>query len=148
MTEPRSDEAQLAVDLAVLAPVLDGAPAPAPSPALVARTLRLALDELAKPPALLPGVAAAAGAQLPVGFRRELARLLAAALPALALGLAWAALVLRHGPAWLSGWLPADLAFALIGAPLLIGLSALGLTTASLPLLAHRRALLRMRGAS
>ena len=147
MTELRSDEAELAVDLAMLAPVLDGAPAPAPSPALLARTLRLALDELAKPPALLPGVAAAR-AQLPVGFRRELARLLAAALPALALGLAWAALVLRHGPAWLGGWLPADLALALIGAPLLIGLCALGLTTASLPLLAHRRALLRTRGAS
>jgi hypothetical protein len=146
MTERRSDEAELAVDLAVLAPVLDAARSPAPSPALVARTLRLALDELAKPPALLPGVAAAR-AQLPVGFRRELARMLAAALPALVLALAWAGLVLRHGPAWLGSWLPADVALALIGAPLLIGLSALGLTTASLPLLAHRRALLRMRGA-
>ncbi len=147
MTELRRDEAELAVDLALLAPVLDGAPAPAPSPALVERTLRLALDELAKPPAFLPGVAAAR-AQLPVGFRRELARLLAAALPALVLGLGWAALVFRLGPAWLGAWLPADLALALIGAPLLVGLSALGLTTASLPLLAHRRALLRMRGAS
>ena len=145
MPEQR-DEAALALDLAVLAPLLD-APAPAPPAALVERTLRLALAELARPPALLPGVPVVR-AQLPVGFRRELARLLAVALPVLALGLAWAALVFRLGASWLEAWLPAELAVVLVGAQLLAGLSALGLTTASLPLLAHHRALLRMRGAS
>jgi len=147
VTERPLDDGALAVELAVLAPLLDAGGAPGPSPALLERTLRLATAELARSPALLPGVASSL-AVLPVGFRRELARLLAAALPALALGLGWAALVLRLGPAWLGTWLPADLALALIGAQLLVGLSALGLVTASLPLVAHRRALLRTRGAS
>jgi hypothetical protein len=142
-----SEDSALGIDLAVLAPLLEAAPAPAPAPALVERTLRLALAELARPPSLVPGVASAQ-ARLPVGFRRELARLLALALPALVLALAWAALVIRLGPAWLGAWLPAGLALALIASQLLVGLSMLGLTTASLPLLAHRRALLRMRGTS
>jgi hypothetical protein len=147
MTERPLDEAALAVELAVLAPLLDRGAAPAPSAALLERTLHLATAELARPTALLPGVASSLVA-LPVGFRRELAWLLAAALPAVALGLGWAALVFRLGPGWLGAWLPADLAVALVGAALLGGLSALGLVTASLPLVAHRRALLRTRGAS
>jgi hypothetical protein len=93
----------------------------------------------------VPGVASAAR-RLPVGFRRELARLFAATLPALALCAAWAAVLLAHGPAWLGAWLPAGVALAFVGAQLVAGLSALGLVTASLPLVAHRRALLRMRG--
>ena len=145
MTEPRPDDAWLASELAVLAPVLDRAVAPAPPPALLERTLRLATAELSRNPALLPGVASA-HRQLPVGFRRELARLLVASLPALALGVGWAALLLRLGPDWLGAWLPAGLALALVGAQLVAGLSALGLVTASLPLVAHRRALLRLRG--
>jgi hypothetical protein len=64
----------------------------------------------------------------------------------LCLGIAWAALLLRLGPDWLGLWLPASLALALVGAQLFAGLSALGFVTASLPLVAHRRALLRMRG--
>jgi hypothetical protein len=145
VTEPRSDDAWLASELAALAPALDGAVAPAPPAALLERTLRLATAELSRHPALLPGVASARR-QLPVGFRRELARLLVAALPALALGIGWAALLLRLGPDWLGAWLPAGLALALVGAQLVAGLSALGLVSASLPLVAHRRALLRLRG--
>jgi len=145
VTEPRPDDTWLAAELAALGPVLDRAVAPAPPAALLERTLRMAAAELTRRPALLPGVASARG-QLPVGFRRELARLLVTALPALALGIAWAALLLRLGPGWLGLWLPAGLAFALVGAQLLAGLSALGLVTASLPLVAHRRALLRLRG--
>ena len=145
MTEPRHDDAWLATELAVLAPVLDHAMAPAPPAALLERTLRLATAELSRTPALLPGVASARR-QLPVGFRRELARLLVAALPALALAIGWAALLLRLGPDWLGAWLPAGLALALVGAQLVAGLSALGLVSASLPLVAHRRALLRLRG--
>lgn len=145
MTEPRTDDAWLASELAVLAPALDRAVTPAPPAALLERTLHLATAELSRNPALLPGVASA-GRQLPVGFRRELARLLVATLPALALGIGWAALLLRLGPDWLGAWLPAGLALALVGAQLVAGLSALGLVTASLPLVAHRRALLRLRG--
>ena len=145
MTEPRTDDAWLARELAVLAPVLDGAVAPAPPAALLERTRQMAAAELSRTPALLPGVASVRR-QLPAGFRRELARLLAASLPLLALGIAWVALVLRLGPDWLGLWLPAGLALALVGAQLVAGLSALGLVTASLPLFAHRRALLRLRG--
>lgn len=145
MTEPRPDDAWLAGELALLAPALDRAVAPAPPAALLERTLRMASAELSRKPALLPGVASMRR-QLPVGFRRELARLVAASLPALALGIAWAALLLRLGPDWLGLWLPASLALALVGAQLFAGLSALGFVTASLPLVAHRRALLRMRG--
>jgi hypothetical protein len=144
-TDSRPDDAWLAAELAALAPLLDRPQAPAASPALVDRTLRLAAAELARTPALVPGVAAAEQ-RLPAGFRRELARLLAASLPALALGAVWAALLLRLGPDWLGAWLPAGVALALVGAQLFAGLSALGLVSASLPLVAHRRALLRMRG--
>ncbi len=146
MTEANGEDAALAAELAALAPLLDHARAPAPPAALVERTLQLATAELARAPALLPGVAAS-DAALPAGFRRELALLLAAALPVLLLGLGWAAVVLRLGPAWLGAWLPADLALALIVAQGIAALSALGLVTASLPLVAHRRALLRLRGA-
>lgn len=147
MTEAPGDDATLSAELAALAPLLDHARPPAPPQALVERTLRLALAELARAPSLLPGVAAAQ-AVLPAGFRRELAWLLAAALPALALGLGWAAVVLWLGPAWLGAWLPADLALALVVAQGIAALSALGFVTASLPLVAHHRALLRTRGAS
>jgi len=146
VSERSGDDATLSAELAALAPLLDRIGARAPTPALVEQTLRLAAAELARAPSLLPGVAASS-AELPAGFGLELARLLATALPALALGVGWAALVLRLGPAWLGAWLPADLALALVVAQGVAALSALGLVTASLPLVAHRRALLRTRGA-
>jgi hypothetical protein len=138
----RDDE--LEAELRALAPLLERIEAPAPPPALVERTLRLASAELRRPPALAPGVAAARE-ELPLGFRRELARLVAATLPALALLLAWDAFLLREGQAWLSAWLPAKLAFALVAAHVLAGLGFLALTYASLPLFAYRRTLLRLR---
>jgi hypothetical protein len=145
LTEQHPDDARLDAELAALAPALDRIVAHSPPRALLERTLRMAGAELTRKPSLLPGVASNRR-QLPAGFRRELARLLVAVLPALALGIGWAALVLRLGPAWLGAWLPAGLALALVGAQLVAGLSALGLVSASLPLLAHRRALLRLRG--
>jgi len=145
MTEPADDDAALSAELAALAPLLDRISARAPAKALVEQTLRLATAELARAPSLLPGVAAVR-ARLPAGFRPELARLLATALPGLALGVGWAVLVLRLGPTWLGAWLPADLALALVIAQGVAALSALGLVTASLPLIAHHRALLRPRG--
>jgi hypothetical protein len=146
MTEPSGDDAALSAELAALAPLLDHGPAPAPSAALVERTLRMAVAELNRAPSMLPGVAAAHAA-LPDGFRQEFAWLFAAALPALTLGLVWAAMVLWLGPGWLGAWLPADLALALVVAQGVAALSTLGLVTASLPLVAHHRALLRTRGA-
>jgi hypothetical protein len=146
VSERHTDDAALATELAALAGVLGRAEVPRASDALVERTLRLAAAELARTPALLPGVASARRG-LPLGFRRELARLLAAALPALALAVAWAALLLRVAPGWLAAWLPGDFALALVGAQLAAGLCALGLASASLPLIAHHRALLRLRGA-
>ena len=145
MTERAGEDAALSAELAALAPLLDRISAPAPPRALVDQTLRLAAAELGRAPSRLPGVAAAR-AQLPSGFAPELARLLAAALPGLALGVGWAALVLRLGPAWLGAWLPADLALALVVAQGVAALTALGLVTASLPFVAHHRALLRPRG--
>src|SRR5215468_2116421 len=147
MSEPRHDDAALATELAALAPLLGRTAAPLPPAALVERTVHLATAELARAPALVPGVGPVRE-RLPVGFRRELARLLVPALPALALGLLWTALVFRLGASWLAAWLPAGVALVLVAAQLLAGLSALGLITASLPLLAHRRALLRTRGAT
>ena len=82
---------------------------------------------------------------LPVGFRRELARLVVATLPALALLLAWDAFLLLQGRAWLSAWLPAGLAVALVAAHVAAGLGLLALTYGSLPLFAYRRTLLRLR---
>jgi hypothetical protein len=146
VSERQVDDAALAAELEALAAALGSAEAPAPSEALVERTLRLAAAELERSPSLLPGVASAQPG-LPLGFRRELARLLAAALPALALAVAWAALLLRVAPPWLAAWLPGDVALAVVGAQLAAGLCALGLASAGLPLIAHHRALLRMRGA-
>jgi hypothetical protein len=131
---------QLEAELRALAPLLARVEAPAPPAALVERTLRLASAELRRPPALAPGVAAAR-AELPLGFRRELARLVAATLPALALVLVWDAFLLRAGAPWLAGWLPAKLAFALVAAHVGAGLGFLALTYASLPLFAYRRSL-------
>jgi hypothetical protein len=138
---------RLEAELRALAPSLDRIAAPAPPPALVERTLRLASAELRRPPALAPGVATARG-ELPLGFRRELARLVAVTLPVLALLLAWDAFLVREGAAWLAGWLPAKLAFALVAAHVLAGLGCLALTYASLPLFAYRRTLLRLRSSN
>lgn len=135
---------ELEAALAALAPWLDRFAARAPSEDLVARSLRLASAELARAPALIPGVGAASP-HLPAGFAFELARLAAAALPAIALGAAWAAWLLRQGPAWLGAWLPNDLALALSFGPGLAAFTALGLVSACLPLFAHHRALLRIR---
>jgi len=136
-------DAQLEAELRELAPRLDRVEAPAPPPRLVERTLRLASAELQRAPALAPGVAAPE-ARLPAGFRRELARLVAATLPLLALVLAWDWFLLREGAAWLAAWLPAGLAFALVTAYVAGSLGWLALTYASLPLFAYRRTRLRL----
>ena len=129
MTEPRPDDAWLATELAMLAPALDRAVTPAPPAALLERTLHLATAELSRNPALLPGVASARR-QLPVGFRRELARLLVSTLPALALGIGWAACCSlgRTGSGLAAAGLALRWSAPSCGRPL-----ALGLVSASLP---------------
>jgi len=139
MHETERDEA-LEAELRALAAFLDPVEAPQAPPALVAQTLRRASAELGRAPAIAPGVAAVDRA-LPVGFRRELLRLVAVTLPVLAVVLAWDVFVFTAGPAWLSAWLPPGVAAAVVGTYVLGSLGWIGLTYASLPLVAHRRAL-------
>jgi len=111
-----------------------------PPEALVQDTLRRASQELREGTAVAPRWRA-----IPEGFERELARLLLAALPALALAIGWNAYVLARGPELLAAWLPLQLAWAL---PIAYAGGAAGwlaLVLGSLPLLAHRRALMRLR---
>ncbi len=131
---------QLEAELRALAPLLDRADVPAPPPALVRHTLRLASAELGRPPAIAPGVAASLHT-LPVGFRRELLRLVLVTLPVLGVVLAWDVFLLQSAPGWLSAWLPPGIAAALVATYVLGSLGWLGLTYASLPLVAHRRTL-------
>ncbi len=101
-----------------------------PEPAVVARTLRAARAELR-------------ASARPV-FAAELTRLLAAALPATILVLAWNLAVLWLGPELLSGFLPASLSPRLaVALPALYVAGAMGwlaLLVGSLPAVAHRLA--------
>ena len=90
-------DAALEEELRALAPLLDRAAAPTPPPGLVEQTLARASAELARSPAIAPGVAASAST-LPVGFRRELLRLVAVTLPVLAVVLAWDVFLLTAAP--------------------------------------------------
>jgi hypothetical protein len=133
-------DAELEAELRALAPLLARIATPEATPALVERTRRLAVAQLGFRPALAPGVASARE-DLPRGFRRELLRLVVATLPALAILLAWDAFLLSEGAAWLEGFLPAGVALGLVAAHVVGGLGWIGLTYASLPLVAHRRTL-------
>lgn len=135
---------------------LDAWRAPAPPEALVATTLRRATAELvasesvahARADAEARAAAEASRAShagWPVGFRRELARLLGAALVPAAGVLALNALLFLHGPALLDRWLPEALATALPAAYAFGALGWLSLVVGSLPFLAHRRATARPR---
>jgi hypothetical protein len=132
-------------ELAELAPHLDRVPVTEPSPQLVARSLRLARAQFQRAPAILQ--TAPAGPNLPVGFRRELVRLVALCAPFVAVLLLVAGSLLRWLPGWLGTFLPEAMAHTLVMAYLLGGLGWLALTVGSLPLLAHRRALLLTREA-
>ncbi|MEN8160506.1 MAG: hypothetical protein ABFS41_10595 [Myxococcota bacterium] len=70
-----------------------------------------------------------------------LERNLAWALPVLGLVLAWDVFLLMAAPTWLSGWLPPGVAATVVAAYVLGSLGWIGLTYASLPLVAHRRTL-------
>ena len=127
--------------LATLARELAALPEPTPPSALVARARRLARLELAasaeggreeRPPA--------SGAALPPGFGRECLRLLAGALAALPLVLAWNAAVLWVARGLLASLLPEPVLGVLAGAYVASLAGGLAFLYGSIPFVAHRRA--------
>lgn len=121
-----------------LAPAFDAWRVAEPSAELIAQTLTRARAELR--PSVLPPAHAA----IPTGFKRELAKLMLAIAPPLAVVVAWNAFVMFQLPEWLAGWLPAWLPeFLAWGLPALYVLAAaalLALVFGTLPFFAHRRA--------
>jgi hypothetical protein len=135
----RRRDAELEAALRQLGPALDRVEVPPPPPALVDRALLAARAELARPPMapVRPGLAP--------GFGRELARLLALTAAPLALLVLVNAAIVWNAPGWLADWLPAPL-LALGAAAWAFGaLGWLALVWGSLPFVAHRRALTRLR---
>lgn len=126
-------------ELAPLAPLLDSLAAPEPPERLVQRTLEMASAELrAGSQAALP-----MRGRVPDGFKRELARLLGASALSLPLFLLWNLAVLWLGGEILATWLPASFTWGLAAAYLFGATGWLALVLGTLPVLAHRRALLR-----
>ena len=128
-------------ELARLAPLLDSLEAPQPSEGLVSRTLQLASSELRA------GTQSALQQRdhtfVPTGFKRELARLLGASALSLPLVLLWNLAILSLGREILATWLPASFTWSLAGAYVLGAIGWLALVVGTLPVLAHKRALLR-----
>lgn len=130
---------ELEAALGDLAPILLARDSvPEPSDALVSATLERA-SALLRSPVPIPR-----HAEIPVGFKRELAKLFATVSAPLVLVLGWNAFVLLRLPGWLAAWLPAwmpdSLAWALPAAYVLGAAGWLALVFGSLPLIAHRRA--------
>ncbi len=128
-------------ELARLAPCLDSLQAPQPAEDLVSRTLQLASSELRA------GAQSALQQQghtfVPTGFKRELARLLGASALSLPLFLLWNLAILSLGREILATWLPPSFTWSLAGAYVLGAIGWLALVVGTLPVLAHKRALLR-----
>ena len=128
-------------ELARLAPSLDSLEAPQPPEALVGRTLQLASAELrAGARSALPQ---RSHSLVPAGFKRELARLLGASALSLPFFLLWNLAVIWLGQEILAIWLPASFSWGLIGVYAFGAIGWLALVLGTLPVLAHRRALLR-----
>ena len=128
-------------ELARLASSLDSVEAPLPSEGLVSRTLQLASAELrAGTQSALPR---RSHSYLPTGFKRELARLLGASALSLPLFLLWNLAVIWLGQEILTTWLPVSFTWGLVGAYAFGAIGWLSLVIGTLPVLAHRRALLR-----
>jgi hypothetical protein len=128
-------------ELARLAPSLDSLEAPEPPEQLVAHTLQLASAELGA--GTRSALEQRAHAVVPAGFNRELARLLGASALSLPLFVLWNLAVLWLGREILAAWLPASFTWSLAAAYLFGAIGWLALVLGSLPVLAHRRALLR-----
>ena len=128
-------------ELARLAPSLDSLQAPQPSEDLVSRTLQLASAELRAE--TRSALRQRGHAIVPTGFKRELARLLGASALSLPLFLLWNLAILSLGREILVTWLPASFTLSLAVAYLLGAIGWLALVLGTLPVLAHRRALIR-----
>ena len=128
-------------ELERLASSLDSLEVRPPSEGLVDHTLQLALAELRA--GTQPALQARGHALVPVGFKRELARLLGASALSLPLFLLWNLVVLWLGREILAAWLPASLTWGLAAVYLFGAIGWLSLVLGTLPVLAHRRALLR-----
>lgn len=136
MSERRDDE--LERELTALSRELDGFRVGPPPRALLDATLARAKRELREQ---------IAARSLPIGFRRELAKIALAAAPPLAIVLAWNAFLLPRLAGYLDHLLPAPVAhgFALAyAAAALLGLAG---AAGFLPFAAHQRARLRTREA-
>ncbi len=134
-----SDSPELDEALRELAPRLDAFRAPTPPVDLVETTLARARVELRS---------AVAARMLPAGYRRELARLVAAAGPVLALAGVGTASLLSQLPDYLAAFLPKPVAWAAALAYVSAAALWLAFCAGSLPFLAHRRSLLRAREAA
>ena len=136
MNELRDDDLQR--ELSALSRALDEFRVGAPPRALLDRTLARAKRELREQ---------IAARTVPVGFRRELAKIAAAAAPPLAMVLAWNAFFLPRLAGYLDQLLPTPiangLAFGYAGGALVW----LALAAGFLPIAAHQRARLRAREA-
>ena len=129
--------------LARLAPLLDSLEAPEPSEELVSRTLRLASAQLRAETQSALQRPKRTHSVVPVGFKRELARLLGASAVSLPLVLLWNAAILSVGREILESWLPASFTCGLAGVYVFGAIGWLALVLGTLPILAHRQALLR-----
>ena len=128
-------------ELARLAPSLDSLEVQDPSEGLASHTLALASAELRA--GTQSALQQRSHALVPTGFKRELARLLGASALSLPLFLLWNLAVLSLGREILATWLPAPFTWGLAGAYVFGAIGWLALVLGTLPILAHRRALLR-----
>lgn len=128
-------------ELARLAPALDSLEVSEPSEPLVRHTLQMAAAELRL--GTETALQERGHAVIPAGFPRELARLLGASALSLPLYLLWNLGILSLGREILLMWLPASYTWALTGVYLFGAVGWLALVLGTLPVLAHRRALLR-----
>ena len=132
-------------ELARLAPSLDSLEAPQPSEGLVSRTFQLASSELRA--GMRSVLQQRDHTLVPTGFKRELARLLGASALSLPLFLLWNLAILSLGRELLATWLPASFTWGLAGAHVFGAIGWLALVVGALPVLAHKRALLRLNQA-
>jgi hypothetical protein len=135
-------------ELARLASLLDSLDTPEPSEELVGRTLRLASAQLRAETQSALQRPKRALAVVPVGFKRELARLLGVSAVSLPIVLLWNAVILSLGRQILEAWLPASFTCGLAGFYVFGAIGWLALVLGTLPILAHHQALLRHQEAA
>ena len=141
------------LDLRAFAAAFERAAVPELAPAVLETTQRRAREALSQPveaAATLPPRAAVRSPHteraLPVGYRRELVRLVAGSLAPLPLVLLWNAAILFAADWLLASLLPAPVLAALAAAYGVALTSWLAVVYGSLPIVAYRRTLRQQRG--